>query len=84
MLVEELEPRHFLELLKGTNDGDDVVQTILTTKLRRDRSKLFLSYLMKSSAKDKTLLKRFLDELTKLKMHHILDILNPGKRHIGM
>jgi len=83
MLREELEPRHFLEFVKRSADGETVVQKILGTKLRRERVTLFLNHLESSAARDKTVLKSFLAELGKLKMHSILEFLVPGKTKTG-
>lgn len=73
LLLDELEPKHFEEILRSLPGSEEVMETIKSTKNRRARCKTLLTFILKFESKDIDSIKLFVAQLKKLQMQHVLD-----------
>lgn len=89
LLLEELEPRCFIEMLRGIPGSEAVVEEIQSKASRRTRCQELIEFILQFESKEKDVTKAFVVELEKLKLFHVLDAMIPkslldiGKTHLS-
>lgn len=78
-LVEELEPRHFRELLTGIDGSERVVENIMSPMPRKERCREFLNFIIQKKASE-----RFVQELERRNKTHIVEYLMASRHDTGM
>ncbi|XP_053395376.1 uncharacterized protein LOC128555805 isoform X2 [Mercenaria mercenaria] len=71
-LQEEIEPRKFLNMLRGIKGTDDLIEKILSSSPRRVICSRFYDFLLRAQ---ETVLEKFQLELEKLQMSHVIKFL---------
>ncbi|XP_060552892.1 uncharacterized protein LOC132714134 isoform X3 [Ruditapes philippinarum] len=74
-LVDELEPRHFRELLIGIDGSEVVVEKVMSTEPRKERCRELLNFIIQKKNID-----RFVQELERRNKTHIVEFLMASKQ----
>jgi phosphopantetheine adenylyltransferase len=77
-LVDELEPRHFRELLIGIDGSEVVVEKVMSTEPRKERCRELLNFIIQKKNTD-----RFVQELERRNKTHIVEFLMASKQDSG-
>lgn len=77
LLLEELEPRCFIEMLRGIPGSEAVVEKIQSKKSRRTRCQELIDFILQCESKEKDITKALVVELEKLELFHVLDAMIP-------
>lgn len=73
LLLNELEPRHYQDMLRSIEGSENVVEKVMTTNPRRERCREMLNFIVKQG---KSAVDKLVQELVRNKQSHILEVLN--------
>ncbi|XP_053395373.1 uncharacterized protein LOC123523932 [Mercenaria mercenaria] len=76
-LVDELEPRHFREMLTGLEGSERIVEKIMSTEPRKERCRELLNFIIQKKNTD-----RFVQELERRNKSHVLEFLRASRQDV--
>lgn len=79
-LVDELEPRHFRDMLTGLEGSEHIVEKVMSTDPRKERCRELLNFILQ---KRNPAIEMFVQELQRNNKTDILDFLNSSKKDEG-